>query len=94
MDDTAKEFKALYHRKIMERSGEERMLMGDSMFCSARELALASLSTTAGADEKRFLLFLRFYGNDFSPEQQKQIKKSFCSGPSEVGETEDCRFDH
>ncbi|MEI6128307.1 MAG: hypothetical protein WCQ99_17300 [Pseudomonadota bacterium] len=75
MDDTSENFKSLYHQKIMERSGEERVIMGDSMFNSARELALASLSNTVAADEKRFLLFLRFYGNDFSTEQQAQIKK-------------------
>ena len=81
MDDTSKDFKSLYHRKIMERSGEERVMMGDSMFSAARELAMASLSTTAGADEKRFRLFLRFYGNDFAPEQQKQIKKILLARP-------------
>jgi hypothetical protein len=77
MDDTSEDFKSLYHQKIMERSGEERVMMGDSMFTSARKLALASLSSIAGADEKRFRLFLRFYGNDFAPEQQKQIKNIF-----------------
>lgn len=75
MDDTSEDFKFLYHQKIMEKSGEERVLMGNSMFSSARELALSSLPNTVGAGEKRFLLFLRFYGNDFAPEQQKQIKK-------------------
>lgn len=75
MDDTSENFKSLYHQKIMERSGEERVIMGDSMFSSARELALASLSNTVADDEKRFGLFLRFYSNDFVPEQQQQIKK-------------------
>jgi len=74
MNDTSENFKAYYHRKIMERSGKERMMMGDSMFSTARELALTSLSNTMTSDEKRFQLFLRFYGNDFASERQKQIK--------------------
>lgn len=75
MHDTDSAVQQLYRQKIMERSGIERLRMGDGMFASARAIALAGLSGVR-EEEKPFELFLRFYGNDFSAEQKKQIKKS------------------
>ncbi len=81
MDDTPEDFKSLFRKKLMERSGEDRVMMGDSMFVAAREIALASLSDTAGAAEQRYRLFLRFYGNDFAPEQKQRIKNILSGNP-------------
>jgi 7-cyano-7-deazaguanine synthase in queuosine biosynthesis len=73
MDETPKEFREKYRRMIMRKSGEERMMMGDSMFVAARTLVLASLDPALTEDEKRRELFLRFYGNDFSPDCKERI---------------------
>ena len=73
MDDTPKEFQEKYRQMIMRKSGEERLMMGDSMFVTARTLVLASLDPSLTEDEKRRELFLRFYGNDFSPDCKERI---------------------
>ena len=73
MDDTPKEFQEKYRQMIMRKSGEERLMMGDSMFVTARTLVLASLDPSLTEDEKRRALFLRFYGNDFSPDCKERI---------------------
>jgi hypothetical protein len=80
MRDTDRAFQQLYRQKIMERSGAERFRMGDGMFAAARSLALAALSDLRD-DEKPFELFLRFYGNDFSPEHRQRIKNSLLGRP-------------
>jgi hypothetical protein len=82
MDDTSEAFKVLFRQKIMERSSEERLLMGDSMFASARELVLASLPDTLGAAEKRLWLFVRLYDNDFVPEHKQRIKNILLGCPA------------
>ncbi|TVQ96049.1 MAG: hypothetical protein EA399_16615 [Desulfovibrionales bacterium] len=73
MDDTSKKFREKYRRMIMRKSGEERLMMGDSMFVTARTLVLASLDPSLTEDEKRRELFLRFYGNDFPPVSKERI---------------------
>ena len=42
MNDTSPEIQKLVFQKIMERSGEERFIMGALMFDAAREIILAS----------------------------------------------------
>ncbi len=74
MDDTAQEFRDFYHYIIMQRSGEERLMMGDRMFVSARTLVEASLPENIDDTEKRYRLFIRFYESDFTPLQREKIK--------------------
>jgi hypothetical protein len=77
MNDTPEAFQALFHQKMMERSGEERLLMGDRMFDSARRLALASFPKNLSPSERLYRLFLRFYSQDFNQETKKKIKLRF-----------------
>ena len=71
MNDTAPEVARLVRQKLMERSGEERFLMGVRMFDAAREMVLASLpSGLPPADLKR-QLFRRLYG----------VSAPFCDRP-------------
>jgi len=77
MRDTSPEIEKQYLQMMMERSGQERLKMGFSMFNLARKQALASIrrnKPTAGTEEIRKELFSRFYGEEFSPpEDQEKI---------------------
>jgi hypothetical protein len=78
MRDTSPESEKQYLQMMMERSGQERLKMGFSMFNLARKQALASIRRNipmASEEEIRKELFSRFYAEDFSPEDQKKILK-------------------
>jgi hypothetical protein len=46
----------------MSKSGEERLLMGMSMFETARKIMLASLPVNTSEEDKRKFLMKRLYG--------------------------------
>jgi hypothetical protein len=76
MDDTPKAVREHYHSLLMQRSGEERLRMGSSMFDAARALMRASLGDPDGTDdsaEMRVRLFLRTYGRDFDSPTRARI---------------------
>ena len=73
MSDTSKAARALFRGKLMELSGEERMLMGFEMHESAREIVLASLPGEMSEEERRRQLFLRFYSRDFDRAEREKI---------------------
>jgi hypothetical protein len=62
MNDTSPETAKLVRKKLMERSGEERFLMGIAMFDAARKMVLASLPKDLSKMELRRQLFRRIYG--------------------------------
>jgi hypothetical protein len=61
MTDTSPEIERMMHERIMSLTGEERMLMGFSMFEVARDMALASFPPGLSKAEIRRRLFERFY---------------------------------
>ena len=84
MDDTPPEVRALFRRMLMERSGEERMLMGFEMHEFARQMVLASLPKGMSEAERRYALFLRFYSNDFDAATKRKIRDAIAGalGPA------------
>jgi hypothetical protein len=79
VNDTAPEVARRYHEMLMRRSGEERLMMGLSMYAAARALVVASiLAREPGASPARLrqALFLRFYGDDFDPETRDRIVRA------------------
>lgn len=62
MNDTAPEIEELVHEMMMQRSCEERFLMGARMFDSARELVIASMPKDLPPHEFKRRLFERIYG--------------------------------
>ena len=62
MDDTSPEIKKLVHEMMMQRTGEERFVMGALMFDAAREMVIASLPKDLPPDEFKRRLFKRIYG--------------------------------
>ena len=63
MNDTAPEIKELVREMMMQRTGEERFLMGARMFDAARELVIASLPKDLPPHEFKLRLFERIYGS-------------------------------
>jgi hypothetical protein len=64
---------------LLQRSGEERLRMGCSMYDFARELVVASVlakTPDASPSELRRAIFLRFYGDDFDPETREKILRA------------------
>lgn len=68
VSDTDPRTAALYRALLMERSGEERFLMGVRMFDLARQLVLASLPPELPPEEIRRRMFARLYP-DFPPDR-------------------------
>ena len=78
MNDTDEKTQNLFNAMIMSKSGQERLAMGFSMFNMARRQVIASImqdNPHADASEIKKGIFLRYYGQDFSPEEQKKILK-------------------
>ncbi len=76
MRDTNPEIEERFVEMMMRRSGQERLRMGFSMFNMARRQVVASIKMNKpNADKKEIRkgIFLRFYGQDFSVEDQKKI---------------------
>ena len=68
MRDTPVDVEARYRRMLLERSGEDRLRMGFSMYSTARALVVASIvAKEPGASPERIreAVFSRFYGRDF-----------------------------
>lgn len=76
MKDTPAEMDARYQDMLMQRSGEERLMMGCAMRETARTLAEASIreqDPQATIETVRKGLFLRFYGHEFDADSRSKI---------------------
>ena len=76
MKDTAPEMDARYQDMLMQRSGEERLMMGCSMRETSRTLVEASIreqDPQATLETVRKGLFLRFYGHEFDADSRTKI---------------------
>jgi len=66
MIDTSNKIREIYHNMLMSKTGEERFLMGISMFQTARELVLVSFPKDINDKQKKKLLLERFYGREIN----------------------------
>lgn len=76
MNDTPPEMEARYRDMLMQRSGEERLIMGCAMRDTARTLVEASIREQypqATPETIRKRLFLRFYGHEFDAASRARI---------------------
>jgi len=62
MNDTPPEIEQKVREMMMARSGAERLIMGASMFDTARRIILASLPKDLPEEELKRRLFERIYG--------------------------------
>ncbi len=72
MKDTSAPMERKFRNMLLERSGEERLKMGCSMHATAQALVKASISEKDPIALKQ-AMFLRFYGDEFEPEERKKI---------------------
>ena len=70
MKDTSIEMQKIYHDLLMSKTGEERFLMGISMFQTAREFVLASFPKNLSKKQKKKLLLERFYRREIDKKQK------------------------
>ena len=78
MRDTTPEMKKRFHLMLRQKTGEERLRMGCSMYETAKRLVVSSIldkDPNASPAELRRQMFLRFYGTEFSPEKREHILK-------------------
>ncbi len=76
MRDTTLRAEQEYRRLLLAQPGEKRLLMGCSLFDSARKLAIAGLTARSPALSPRELkqqLFLRTYGRELTPVQIARV---------------------
>lgn len=64
MDDTSPEIAELVRRRLLERSGAERVLMGSRMFDVAKTMILASFPKGLTEIEIKARLCERLYGEE------------------------------
>jgi hypothetical protein len=74
--DTPPEVEGRYHAMLVQRTGEERLIMGCAMRDTALKPVEASLreqNPLAGEAEIRKGVFLRFYGHEFDAPTRAKI---------------------
>lgn len=84
MRDTSPEMEQKYREMLLERSGEERLKMGCSMYATARALVVASVlerDPLASPAALRRAIFLRFYGHEFDARTRERILKRLGEQP-------------
>jgi hypothetical protein len=84
MNDTPPEVERKYRAMLLQRSGEARLLMGDSMYAAARALVRASILAAmpnASPAELRQQIFLRFYGHEFDSRAREKILAALGPAP-------------
>ena len=75
MEANNKKVESVYRKMMAEKTGEERLLMGFSMFDFSSMILLSSIKENVPPEKVKKELFLRLYRNDFSKEQQDKIIK-------------------
>lgn len=82
MNDTHPEMAAQFRNLMKAKSNEQRLLMGCSMFDTAKQIAQSAVYSRRPSitpEEMRKEIFLRFYGLDFSQADREKIFSSFAS---------------
>ena len=76
MNDTSPEMAEKMRQMIQLRSPSERAMMGLSMYTTSKKLVTDAIlrdNPDISKAELRKELFLKFYGNDFTREEQQKI---------------------
>jgi len=76
MNDTHPEMAVRFRELMMSKTGQERLLMGCSMYDTAKEIVCSSIYNNnpgiTKADMRREV-FLRFYGQEFSRAEREKL---------------------
>jgi len=87
MNDTSPDMESRYRAMIMERSGEERLKMGCSMFDAAKTLMQAGIldqNPRASPAEIRRALFMQLYGHEFNAASRAKILAAIGSASQHI----------
>ncbi len=82
MNDTHPEMAVRFRELMMSKTGQERLLMGCSMYDTAKEIVRSSISNgRPGITEAdmRKEVFLRFYGQEFSRLEREKLISALVS---------------
>jgi len=81
MKDTAPEIDDILHDLFRSKTGEERLLMGCSMFDFSKEIVISSIKQkrpTINHKDLKIEVFNRLYASDFDEETFQKIQKYLC----------------
>jgi len=79
MNDTTPQMTLKMREMILQKSPQERLALGCSMYDFSKQLvknALLRQNADLSPAHLRRELFLKFYGNDFSLEEQQKIMRT------------------
>ena len=82
MKDTHPEIAVRFRNLIMSKTGQERLLMGCSMYDAAKEIVRSSIfNNHPGITEVEMKkeIFLRFYGQEFNRAEKEKVISSLAS---------------
>lgn len=82
MNDTHPDVAVRFQNLIMLKSNEQRLLMGCSMYDTAKEIVRSAIYNEhpeITPEEMRKEIFLRFYGLEFSQADKDKIFSMFAS---------------
>ena len=75
METNNKKVELIYRKMMAKKTGEERLLMGFSMFDFSSTILLSSIEKNTPPEKLKKKVFLRLYRNDFSIKQRDKILK-------------------
>ncbi len=82
MIDTHPDVAVRFRELMMSKTGQERLLMGCSMYDTAKQIVLSAIRNhqpgITDAELKREI-FLRFYGQEFSEADRKKLLSALVS---------------
>lgn len=82
MNDTHPEVAVRFRELMMGKTGQERLLMGCSMYDTAKEIVRSSIYNGRPGitvTEMRREVFLRFYGREFSLAEREKLISALVS---------------
>ena len=82
MNDTHPEMAVRFRNLMMSKTGQERLLMGCSMYDTAKEIVRSSIYNNCPGiteAEMRREIFLRFYGREFSRAEREKLISALAS---------------
>lgn len=80
MFDTHPDVAVRFEKMLMSKSGEQRLLMGCSMYDMAKKIVQSAILAQHPAitpQEMKREIFLRFYGQEFSPADKEKLFSYF-----------------
>ncbi len=82
MNDTHPDVAIRFRELMMRKSGEQRLLMGCSMYDAAKKIVRSAIYNSRPGitdTEMRREIFLRFYGQEFSQADRKKLLSALAS---------------